>query len=118
MPLLGSLIKQGLKLSTRVRLRFNSPAYYQKRELKRLLSKAEFTLFGKQYNFSEILLSKTLYKTYREKVPVFDYDKMFEQWWHRCLEEEVDVCWPGHVKYFALSSGTAGSASKHIPVTR
>ena len=118
MPLLGSLIKQGLKLSTRVRLRFNSPAYYQKRELKRLLSKAEFTTFGKQYNFSEILFSKNLYKTYREKVPVFDYDKMFEQWWHRCLDEEVDVCWPGHVKYFALSSGTAGSASKHIPVTR
>ncbi len=118
MPLLGSLIKQGLKLSTRVRLRFNSPAYYQKRELKRLLSKAEFTSFGKHYGFSEILFSKTLFKTFLEKVPVFDYDKMFDQWWHRCLNEEEDVCWPGHIKYFALSSGTASSASKHIPVTR
>ncbi len=118
MPLLGSLIKQGLKLSTRVRLRNNTPANYQKRELKRLLKKAQFTVFGKHYDFSRILNSYNLYNTFKETVPVFDYDKIFEQWWHRCLNEEVDICWPGHIKFFALSSGTAGSASKHIPVTR
>ena len=118
MPLLGSLIKQGLKLSTRVRLRYNTPANYQRRELKRLLRKAELTVFGKHYDFSGILISDNPYKTFQETVPVFDYDKIFTQWWHRCLNEEDDICWPGHVKYFALSSGTAGSASKHIPVTR
>ena len=118
MPLLGSLIKQGLKLSTRVRLRNNTPANYQKRELKRLLKKAQYTVFGKHFDFSRILNSHNLYLTFKDTVPVFDYDKIFEQWWHRCLNEEVDICWPGHIKFFALSSGTAGSASKHIPVTR
>ena len=118
MPLLGSLIKQGLKLSTRVRLRYNTPAFYQKRELKRLLSKAEFTAFGKHYDFSTILNSDNPYKIFKETIPLFDYDKIFAQWWHRCLNEEEDICWPGHVKFFALSSGTASSASKHIPVTR
>jgi hypothetical protein len=34
------------------------------------------------------------------------------------MEGEENVCWPGRVKYFALSSGTSESASKHIPVTQ
>ena len=118
MPLLGSLIKQGLKLSTRVRLRNNTPHYYQQRELERLLSKARETAFGEHYNFEAILDSDNPAQAFRDQVPVFDYDKIFDQWWYRCLKEERDVCWPGYVKYFALSSGTAGSASKHIPVTR
>ncbi len=118
MPLLGSLIKQGLRLGTHVKLRNNSPAYYQKRELKKLLRTAEYTSFGKQYDFTGILNSGNPQTSFQNKVPLFDYDKIFEKWWHRCLNEETDVCWPGHVKFFALSSGTAGSASKHIPVTR
>lgn len=118
MPLLGSLIKQGLILSTRVRLRHNSPGYYQRRELIRLLKKAQDTSFGKHHSFASILNSDNPQKAFSETVPLTDYDKIFEQWWHRCLNEEKDVCWPGQIKYFALSSGTAGSASKHIPVTR
>jgi hypothetical protein len=118
MPLLGALIKQGLKLSTRVRLRNNTPSFYQRRELKKLLHKAESTAFGKEYDFAGILNSDNIASSYQKNVPLFDYDKIYEQWWHRNLNEEVDICWPGHIKYFALSSGTAGSASKHIPVTR
>ncbi len=118
MPVLGALIKQGLKLGTRVKLRYNSPFFYQKRELKKLLIKAENTSFGKEYNFSGLIDSNDIVNVFRQTVPLFDYDKIFNEWWHRCLKEEVDVCWPGHIKYFALSSGTAGSASKHIPVTR
>ena len=34
------------------------------------------------------------------------------------MHYEEDICWPGKVKYFALSSGTSDSSSKHIPVTR
>lgn len=43
---------------------------------------------------------------------------MHAQWWHRCQEGQENVSWPGKVKYFALSSGTSESASKHIPVTQ
>jgi hypothetical protein len=118
MPVLGSLIKQGLKLSTRVKLRDHSPVQEQQKELKKLLRKAESTSFGKHYGFTEIFESKNFVRSFQERVPLFTYNTLFEQWWHRCLEEEEDVCWPGHVKYFALSSGTSESASKHIPVTR
>ncbi len=117
MPVLGALIKQGLRLSTHVRLRSNTPAYYQKRELKKLLVAAQWTSFGKHYDFSGILNSGKVSEIFQKNVPLFDYDKIYEKWWHRCYAEEKDVCWPGQIKYFALSSGTAGSASKHIPVT-
>ncbi|MBP6334828.1 MAG: GH3 auxin-responsive promoter family protein [Bacteroidia bacterium] len=117
MPLIGALIKQGLKLGTRVKLREVAPAKQQFKELKKLLTKAEETSFGRHYNFSEILANKNLAKHFQENVPVFNYSSIYEKWWHRCLKEEEDICWPGHVKYFALSSGTSDSASKHIPVT-
>ncbi|MBK6990099.1 MAG: GH3 auxin-responsive promoter family protein [Bacteroidetes bacterium] len=117
MPLLGAVIKQGLKLSSQIRLRFRSPAYYQKKELRNLMKKAENTAFGKKFNFSSILASPDPVSEFQDNVPIYNYNSIFEEWWHRCLAEEKDVCWPGHVKYFALSSGTSEAASKHIPVT-
>ena len=118
MPVLGVLIKQGLKLSQRVKRREQSPFHQQRRVLKKLLRAAEFTAFGTEYHFSEFHQTKDVIRQFQEKVPVFNYNTMFDQWWHRCLQGEENVSWHGRVKYFALSSGTSESASKHIPVTR
>src|SRR6267154_4328744 len=104
--LLGAIIKQGLKISQRVPRRVSSPAQLQRRELKKLLKKAKVTSFGTHYNFEEILKSKHVEQSFKEGVPLFNYNSIFDQWWHRCLQEEENVCWPGRVKYFALSSGT------------
>lgn len=90
----------------------------QIRVLKKLLRKARFTQFGQQFKFDEILLSKHPGKKFQQLVPTYNYNKIFEQWWHKSLEGVPDVCWPGQIKYFALSSGTSESASKHIPITR
>jgi hypothetical protein len=43
---------------------------------------------------------------------------LYNAFWHKALEGVPDVCWPGRIKYFALSSGTSESASKYIPITR
>ncbi len=117
MPLLGALIKQGLILGNRVKLREHSPMKQQQKVLEDLLSTAEDTAFGKHYGFSKILTSTNIPKAFQENVDVFNYSSIHEKWWHRCLKEEANVCWPGKVQYFALSSGTSDSASKHIPVT-
>src|SRR5687767_1479148 len=116
--LLGAAIKQGLKLSMKVPRIVSSPGQLQRIELKKLLKKASQTSFGKHYRFEEILDSEDVTATFKEKVPIHTYNSMFEYWWKRCLNEEENVCWPGFVKYFALSSGTSESASKHIPITR
>lgn len=89
----------------------------QRKILSKLLNKAQFTAFGEYYNFSDILSNEDLLKEFREKIPVFDYNSMFRKWWYRALNGEAFVAWPGRVKYFALTSGTSDSSSKHIPVT-
>jgi hypothetical protein len=50
-------------------------------------------------------------------VPTYNYNKIYKDWWHLTLEGKQDICWPGKIKYFALSSGTSESASKYIPIT-
>lgn len=94
-----------------------SPKRQQIRVLKKLLKKARFTEFGQQYLFDEILLSKHAGKKFQQLVPLYDYNKIYDEWWHKTLEGKPDVCWPGKIKFFALSSGTSESASKYIPIT-
>jgi hypothetical protein len=45
-----------------------------------------------------------------------DYVTM-EPIWHRAFQGDRDVTWPGHVRFFALSSGTT-AGNKLLPVTR
>lgn len=118
MPLLGRIIKAGVEFRKRIDLKPFSPERYQKRVLKQLLRKAQFTMFGEAYNFTAIAGSSNVTNKFRAVVPVHDYDSIFSAWWNKCLHDQENVCWPGKVKYFALSSGTSGSSSKHIPVTR
>ena len=95
----------------------NNPRNQQLRVLKKLLRKARFTEFGQKYRFDEIVLAKHAGKTFQEFVPVYDYNSIYKEWWYKTLEGIPDVCWPGKIKYYALSSGTSESASKYIPVT-
>ena len=104
-------------LARALRLPVKSLRRQQIKVLKKLLKKSRFTEFGQQYRFDEILLSKHPEKKFQELVPTFNYDKIYKQWWYRAVEGMPDVCWPGKVKYFALSSGTSESASKYIPIT-
>ena len=93
------------------------PVKAQTKELKKLLKKASDTAFGQHYGFEEILKSDDIFKTYKEKVPIFDYNSMYKNWWFRALNGETFITWPGKVNYFALSSGTSEASSKFIPIT-
>ena len=95
----------------------NSPKRQQIRVLKKLLKKARYTEFGQQFRFDEILLNRHPARRFQQLVPTYDYSKIHKDWWHKTLDGVPDVCWPGKIKYFALSSGTSESASKYIPVT-
>lgn len=100
------------------RIRKRNAHKQQVQVLRKLLSKAEYTSFGEYYNFSRILNEKDLVSSFRESVPTHDYNSIFKNWWYRSLNGEAYVCWPGRVKYFALSSGTSDASSKYIPVTK
>ena len=105
------------RIAKALRLPINSPRNQQLRVLKKLLRKARFTEFGQQYTFDEILMSKHVGKKFQELVPTYNYNKIYAEWWHKTLEGKPDVCWPGKIKYYALSSGTSEASSKYIPVT-
>ncbi|MEP4534325.1 MAG: GH3 auxin-responsive promoter family protein [Cyclobacteriaceae bacterium] len=124
MEILGTLLKKGISLRESLEQYYNSPVDLQKRELIKLLIEARHTRFGEAHRFSEILnLLKEnndlgFYESFKMKVPVFDYDKINGDWWSKARAGKKNVCWPGKTKYYALSSGTSGAASKYIPVTK
>lgn len=105
------------KLSKALNLPVKNPQSQQLKVLKKMLKKARFTSFGQEYGFDKILLEKQVGSAFQQMVPIFDYNSIYKQWWHQTLEGVPDVCWPGKIKYFALSSGTSESASKYIPIT-
>lgn len=115
--LLGQLIKRTISLNQRLSVAQSAPLKQQQKMLRRLLRKAAYTKFGLHYRFSEILRAENLIPAFQQHVPVHNYNSIYNQWWHRSMEGEENVCWPGRTKYFALSSGTSESASKRIPLT-
>ncbi len=117
MPIFGNLIKRGLSLGEKLESLQVDPMQLQRRTLRRLLKRAQSTAFGQYYDFKEILRPARLADEFRAKVPVFDYDTMHDRWWHMTLNGVENVSWRGKIKYFALSSGTSGAPSKHIPIS-
>ena len=119
-PVIGAIVKAAAELKNipvEIKQNHTDPIRAQRRELRKLLTKAQFTEFGKFYHFDEILLSRNIQEEFRKRVPVFDYNKMHDAWWHLNLEGKRNIAWPGKIKYFALSSGTSEAASKYIPIT-
>lgn len=118
MPTLSEIIQRGESISSGLKSKYFSPIQLQQRTLRRLLKKASGTTFGQYYDFKHIALSETPAEAFQQAVPIFDYDTMYEKWWHLSLNKVKNVSWKGRVRYFALSSGTSGAPSKHIPVTK
>ena len=122
MAILGTLLKRGIKLRENLEQEYSSPFELQKHELKELLITATHSEFGRYYNFQEILRNfrrgpKGFYSHFKT-IPLHDYNKIHKDWWQLALKGAKNICWPGRVKYFALSSGTSDAASKYIPVTK
>lgn len=117
MAILGSILKTVVDTRGKIPKRTNFYAQ-QSKTLKKLMTKAQHTAFGEHYHFTKLLNSKQMIEEFQQTVQIHDYSSMYKQWWFRALRGEPYVCWPNHVKYFALSSGTSEAASKYIPVTK
>lgn len=117
MAILGSILKTVVDTRGKIPKRSNFYAQ-QTKVLKKLLKKAEFTAFGEHYHFTKLLQAKNPIEEFQSTVQIHDYSSIYRQWWYRSVRGEPYVCWPNHIKYFALSSGTSEAASKYIPVTK
>jgi hypothetical protein len=117
---LGRLLKTSLSLRQRLaRLRHKTPIAQQTKTLRKLLEQAENTAFGRQYKFAKLgEMDEAQLLAAWKKLPIFDYDTMYNQWWARTIAGESDVSWAGKIDKFALSSGTSGGPTKYIPVSK
>ena len=118
MAILGTLLKKGIRLREMLEQEYTSPFDLQKKELKELLITASQTEFGKYHNFADVLNGfrkgdKEFYKRFKKQVPIHTYNKIILNGGSLRLQGARNVCWPGRIKYFALSSGTS-EASPNI----
>ena len=88
------------------------PIEVQQDVLRKLLSSAKYTEWGKKYDYSSIKTAEE----YRQRVPVSTYEQL-QPYIERLMRGEQQVLWPSDVRWFAKSSGTTNDRSKFIPVT-
>ncbi len=87
------------------------PVRSQFRVLRNLLHRARATEWGRRFRFEEI----RDVESFRRRVPVTPYEQAAPDW-HRAFAGERDIAWPGHIRFFAMSSGTT-AGNKYIPVS-
>ncbi len=84
----------------------------QMKVLRRLVSEAKNTLWGREHGYDAI----NSYEDFAKNVPVNTYEEL-KGYIQRMREGEADVLWKGKVRWFAQSSGTTNDKSKFIPVS-
>lgn len=89
------------------------PHDVQAKVLDYLLKTASNTQYGQEFKFRNI----KNYQQFQEQVPVISYDDLLP-YINKILSGEKNVLWPGPLKWFAKSSGTTGTKSKLIPVSK
>ena len=88
------------------------PVAVQREVLQELVTAAQYTEFGRKYNFSKLF---TL-KEFKKNVPIHEYDDI-KPYILRMMNGEENILWNTPVTWFAKSSGTTSDKSKFIPIS-
>lgn len=88
------------------------PEDSQREVLQDLVTSAQYTEFGKKYNFSKLFNIKS----FKKAVPIHEYDQL-KPYITRIMNGEQNVLWNTPITWFAKSSGTTSEKSKFIPVS-
>jgi hypothetical protein len=86
--------------------------------LRRILTSAKDTVYGKEHHFDEILAAQTpeeLFSLYQKNVKINDYEDL-RPYVERHKNGEADILFPGKPRLYATTSGTT-KEPKWIPVT-
>ncbi len=90
-----------------------NPHETQQQVFNDLIGSAQFTEYGKQYDFPSI----NNISDFKKAVPLNDYDTL-KPYIERNMQGEQNILWPSPVHWFAKSSGTTSDKSKFIPITK
>lgn len=88
------------------------PLSAQRNVLQHLITQAQYTEFGKKYNFSRLFTVRD----FKKRVPIQEYDDI-KPYIARMMEGEENILWNTPIYWFAKSSGTTSDKSKFIPIS-
>jgi hypothetical protein len=108
-PAISSLARMRL---WRIEAWKNNPLDAQREVLQDLVTSAQYTEFGRKYDFSKLFNIRA----FKEAVPVHEYDDL-KPYIERMMNGEQNLLWNTPVYWFAKSSGTTSDKSKFIPVS-
>lgn len=96
------------------RLARQDPAETQRAVLRRLVSHARDTRFGRDHDFARI----ADVEEFQARVPLRRYDDFWKEYWQDTFPHLTNLTWPGTIPFFAESSGTTTGRNKYVPVSR
>lgn len=88
------------------------PMQTQREVLQGIVTAAQYTEFGRKYDFSNLYNIKS----YKKAVPIHEYDDL-KPYIERCMQGEQNILWNSPIYWFAKSSGTTSAKSKFIPIS-
>ncbi len=88
------------------------PIAAQREVLQHLITSAQYTEFGRKYNFSKLFSIQE----YKKNVPIHEYDDL-KPCILKMMDGEENILWNTPVHWFAKSSGTSSDKSKFIPIS-
>jgi hypothetical protein len=108
-PAISSLARMRL---WRIEAWKNNPLDAQREVLQDLVTSAQYTEYGRKYNFSQLFNIRS----FKEAVPIQEYENL-KPYIDRTMNGEQNVLWNTPIYWFAKSSGTTSEKSKFIPVS-
>ncbi len=108
-PAISSLARSRL---WRIEAWKNNPLDAQREVLQDLVTSAQYTEFGRKYNFSNLFTVRD----FKAAVPIHEY-KDLQPYIERMMTGEQNILWNTPVYWFAKSSGTTSAKSKFIPIS-
>jgi len=108
-PAISSLARMRL---WRIEAWKNNPLDAQREVLQDLVTSAQYTEFGRKYNFSQLFNVRA----FKDAVPIHEYNDL-KPYIERIMNGEQNILWNTPIYWFAKSSGTTSDKSKFIPVS-
>lgn len=113
MKLLSPAISRLARLRMwRIESVISDPVAAQREVLQHLVTSAQYTEFGRKYNFSGLFSLKA----FKQAVPIHEYEDL-KPYIERLMNGEQQLLWNTPIHWFAKSSGTTSDKSKFIPVS-
>ena len=113
MGILSTTISQLARMRLwRIEAWVQHPIASQREVLQDLVTSAQYTEFGRKYNFSSLFSTRD----FKRAVPIHEYDDL-KPYIQRMMDGEENILWNTPIRWFAKSSGTTSDKSKFIPIS-